>query len=67
MYAAYAVAESTAWRSIVAGEKPSASAMMATGASLVSSCSVPSRAAQVLNTSHSRTRRWAGSIWRPGE
>jgi hypothetical protein len=39
------VAESTAWRSMVAGECPSASAMIATGASLVSSCRVPSLAA----------------------
>jgi hypothetical protein len=35
------MAESIAWRSMVGGSKPSASAMMATGASLVSSWSVP--------------------------
>jgi hypothetical protein len=39
-----------AWRLMVAGEYPSASAMMATGAGFVSSWSVRSRAARVLKT-----------------
>jgi hypothetical protein len=57
-----------AWRSIVAGEYPSASAMMAAGASLVSSCSVPSLAARVL-TSRLRRRSLRLTAWMcwPGE
>lgn len=41
--------------------------MMATGASLVSSCKVPSRAARVLNSLLRRVVRCPGWMCRPGE
>lgn len=41
--------------------------MIGTGPSLVSSCSVPSRAARVLKTAFSRCRKLEPWMCRPGE